>query len=205
MSAGCSSCGSLGSVGRRSAVAAVGTFAVSTAFGIVTGVQLLELAKPIAPLLRRLLVETPGILHHSLMVGNLAEPAAEAIGADRSDARRGVLPRRGKLSNPLALIENQQAAEHPRPPRAGASARRSSSSTSPWHASAYAARLPGRCAYIPPAHTARAVMSYFLARARERAAEAVRRHRDAEGAKPRRPSTSGSPPCRPEAADSRAA
>src|SRR6185503_6489219 len=44
--------------------------------------QLLELANPSQPLLRRLLVETPGTYHHSLMVGNLAERAAEAIGAD---------------------------------------------------------------------------------------------------------------------------
>ena len=44
--------------------------------------ELLELANPSQPLLRRLLVETPGTYHHSLMVGNLAERAAEAIGAD---------------------------------------------------------------------------------------------------------------------------
>jgi membrane-associated HD superfamily phosphohydrolase len=66
-----------------SAVAAVGTFAVlGSVFGILTVFQLLELANPSQPLLRRLLVETPGTYHHSLMVGNLAERAAEAIGAD---------------------------------------------------------------------------------------------------------------------------
>ena len=64
-----------------SAVAAVGTFAVlGSVFGILTVFQLLELANPSQPLLRRLLVETPGTYHHSLMVGNLAERAAEAAG-----------------------------------------------------------------------------------------------------------------------------
>ena len=65
------------------AVAAAGTFAVlGNVFGITTSYQLLELANPTQPLLRRLLVEAPGTYHHSLMVGNLAEQAAEAIGAD---------------------------------------------------------------------------------------------------------------------------
>ncbi|TMD25866.1 MAG: HDIG domain-containing protein, partial [Chloroflexi bacterium] len=66
-----------------SAVAAVGSFAVlGNIFGILTVFQLLELANPSQALLRRLLVETPGTYHHSIMVGNLAERAAEAIGAD---------------------------------------------------------------------------------------------------------------------------
>ena len=65
------------------AVAAAGTFAVlGSVFGITTSYQLLELANPTQPLLRRLLLEAPGTYHHSLMVGNLAEQAAEAIGAD---------------------------------------------------------------------------------------------------------------------------
>ena len=66
-----------------SGIATVGTFAVlGSVFGILTVFQLLELANPSQPLLRRVLVETPGTYHHSLMVGNLAERAAEAIGAD---------------------------------------------------------------------------------------------------------------------------
>ena len=69
----------------RTLIAAVGTFAVlGSVFGILTVFQLLELANPSQPLLRRLLVETPGTYHHSLMVGNLAERAAESIGADPS-------------------------------------------------------------------------------------------------------------------------
>ena len=57
--------------GAGSAVAAAGSFAVlGSLFGILTVFQLLELANPKQPLLRRLLVETPGTYHHSLMVGN---------------------------------------------------------------------------------------------------------------------------------------
>ena len=59
-----------------SAVAAAGTFAIlGSLFGITTSYQLMELANPTHPLLRRLLIEAPGTYHHSLMVGNLAEQA----------------------------------------------------------------------------------------------------------------------------------
>jgi membrane-associated HD superfamily phosphohydrolase len=55
------------------AILAAGTFAVlGSVFGITTSYQLLELANPTQPLLRRLLLEAPGTYHHSLMVGNLA-------------------------------------------------------------------------------------------------------------------------------------
>jgi hypothetical protein len=59
-----------------SGIATVGTFAVlGSVFGILTVFQLLELANPSSRLLRRLLMETPGTYHHSVMVGNLAERA----------------------------------------------------------------------------------------------------------------------------------
>ena len=92
-----------------SAVAAFGTFAIlGNIFGITTSFQLLELGNPSQPLLRRLLLETPGTYHHSLMVGNLAERAAEAIGADPLLARVAAYYHDiGKLNNPLAYIENQ--------------------------------------------------------------------------------------------------
>ena len=96
------------------AVAAVGSFAVlGSLFGILTVFQLLELANPSQPLLRRLLVETPGTYHHSLMVGNLAERAAEAIGADPLLTRVAAYYHDiGKLANPLAFIENQAGGEN---------------------------------------------------------------------------------------------
>ena len=88
-----------------SAVAAVGSFAViGNLFGILTVFQLLELANPSQPLLRRLLIETPGTYHHSIMVGNLAERAAEAIGADPLITRVAAYYHDvGKLANPTGV------------------------------------------------------------------------------------------------------
>jgi putative nucleotidyltransferase with HDIG domain len=93
-------------------VLAVGSFAVlGSLFGIMTVFQLLELANPSSRLLRRLLLETPGTYHHSVMVGNLAERAAETIGADPLLARVGAYYHDiGKMKNPLAFIENQAGA-----------------------------------------------------------------------------------------------
>jgi membrane-associated HD superfamily phosphohydrolase len=55
---------------------------LGTLFGITTPLQLMELAHPDQPLLRRLMREAPGTYHHSLVVSNLAERAAETIGGD---------------------------------------------------------------------------------------------------------------------------
>jgi hypothetical protein len=92
-----------------SVILAVGAFAVlGNVFGILTVFQMLELANPANPLLRRLLLETPGTYHHSVMVGNLAERAAETIGADPLLARVAAYYHDiGKMKNPLAFIENQ--------------------------------------------------------------------------------------------------
>jgi putative nucleotidyltransferase with HDIG domain len=93
---------------------AVGSFAVlGNLFGIMTVFQLLELANPSSRLLRRLLMETPGTYHHSVMVGNLAERAAETIGADPLLARVAAYYHDiGKMKNPLAFIENQAGAHN---------------------------------------------------------------------------------------------
>jgi hypothetical protein len=95
-------------------VITIGSFTLlGNVFGILTGSQLLELANPTQPLLRRLLTETPGTYHHALMVGNLAERAASAIGADPLLARTAAYYHDiGKLANPLAFIENQSGGEN---------------------------------------------------------------------------------------------
>jgi putative nucleotidyltransferase with HDIG domain len=168
-----------------SSVAAVGTFAVlGSAFGILTVFQLLELANPSQPLLRRLLVETPGTYHHSLMVGNLAERAAEAIGADPLVTRVAAYYHDvGKLANPLAFIENQAGAENIHDQlEPEVSAQILKQHVADGIDAAYAARLPKvLIAYIPQ-HHGTAVMSYFLARARERAAAPYGGLGTAEGA-----------------------
>ena len=97
-----------------SVVLAVGSFAMlGNLFGIMTVFQLLELANPSNRLLRRLLLETPGTYHHAVMVGNLAERAAETIGADPLLVRVAAYYHDiGKMKNPLAFIENQAGARN---------------------------------------------------------------------------------------------
>jgi putative nucleotidyltransferase with HDIG domain len=165
-----------GAAAAGSGIAAVGSFAVlGSVFGILTVFQLLELANPSQPLLRRLLVETPGTYHHSLMVGNLAERAAEAIGADPLVTRVAAYYHDiGKLANPLAFIENQAGGENIHDqlePEVSAGILKQ-------HVVdgidlAYKARLPkALIAYIPQ-HHGTAIMSYFYARARELAGPGV--------------------------------
>ena len=146
---------------------------LGSVFGILTVFQLLELANPSQPLLRRLLVETPGTYHHSLMVGNLAERAAEAIGADPLVTRVAAYYHDvGKLSNPLAFIENQAGGENIHDQLAPeVSAQVLKQHVADGIDIAYAAKLPkALIAYIPQ-HHGTAIMSYFYARAKEQAAE----------------------------------
>lgn len=83
-------------------------------FGLVTPIKLLELANPAHPLLRRLQLEAPGTYHHSIMVGNLAEAAAEAVGADALLVRVGCYYHDiGKLRRPVFFVENQSGVENP--------------------------------------------------------------------------------------------
>ena len=169
-----------------SSIAAVGTFAVlGSVFGILTVFQLLELANPSQPLLRRLLVETPGTYHHSLMVGNLAERAAEAIGADPLVTRVAAYYHDvGKLSNPLGFIENQAGGENIHDQlEPEVSAQILKQHVADGIDTAYKAKLPkALIAYIPQ-HHGTAIMSYFFARAKERAAEPHGGIQTGEGAK----------------------
>ena len=81
---------------------------VESAFHLATPSKLLELSNPNHPLLRRLLMEAPGTYHHSIIVANLAEAAAEAIGANPLLARAGAYFHDiGKLKRPLYFKENQ--------------------------------------------------------------------------------------------------
>jgi putative nucleotidyltransferase with HDIG domain len=159
-----------------SALAAIGSFAVlGNLFGITTSFQLLELANPSQPLLRRLLIETPGTYHHSLMVGNLAERAAEAIGADPLLTRVAAYYHDvGKLANPLAFIENQAGEENIHDELSP----QDSATVLKAHVAngidlAYENRLPKAIIAFIPQHHGTALMSYFYARAREQAREAA--------------------------------
>ena len=83
-------------------------------FRITSSVQLLELSNPNRPLLKRLLMEAPGTYHHSILVGNLAETAAEAVHADATLVRVGSMYHDiGKLKRPYFFIENQFTQDNP--------------------------------------------------------------------------------------------
>ena len=95
--------------GILSSVIALGLFPVlESMFNIITPYGLAELADHNQPLLKRLQFEAPGTYHHSLMVSNLCEAAAEAIGANPILARVGAFYHDiGKLKRPLFFVENQ--------------------------------------------------------------------------------------------------
>ena len=77
-------------------------------FHLPTPSRLLELCNPNQPLLRRLQIEAPGTYHHSLIVANLAEAAAEQIGANQYLARAAAYYHDvGKLKRPQYFKENQ--------------------------------------------------------------------------------------------------
>lgn len=101
--------------GMLSAVLTIGFLPyIETAFGLLSPMRLLELSNPNHPLLRKLLIETPGTYHHSIIVGNLSEAAAEAIGADGLLARVGAYYHDlGKTKRPQFFIENQIHRENP--------------------------------------------------------------------------------------------
>jgi putative nucleotidyltransferase with HDIG domain len=82
-----------------------------TGFGITTDVTLLELSDLNRPLLKRLALEAPGTYHHSIMIGTLAEDAAETIGANSLLARVGSYYHDiGKMLKPGYFVENQTGA-----------------------------------------------------------------------------------------------
>jgi putative nucleotidyltransferase with HDIG domain len=81
---------------------------IESAFKIITPYGLAELADHNQVILKRLQFEAPGTYHHSLMVSNLAEAAAEAIGGNPVLARVGAFYHDiGKLKRPLFFVENQ--------------------------------------------------------------------------------------------------
>lgn len=77
-------------------------------FNLSTDISLLELLDLNQPLMRELLVEAPGTYHHSIIVGNLAEAAAEAVGVNPLLARAAAYYHDiGKIKMPDYFIENQ--------------------------------------------------------------------------------------------------
>ena len=83
-------------------------------FGMITDVSLIELSDTNSKLLRELAITTPGTFQHSLIVSNIAEEAARAIGANSLLARTGALYHDiGKMDMPMYFIENQSGGISP--------------------------------------------------------------------------------------------
>ncbi len=92
----------------------LGFFFLGALFGVTTSLQLIELSRPTHPLLRQLVLKAPGTYHHSILISNLAERAASAIGADGSLARVGAFYHDiGKIVRPHFFIENQAEGSNP--------------------------------------------------------------------------------------------
>jgi putative nucleotidyltransferase with HDIG domain len=101
--------------GLVASVLAIGTLPMwESVFRMLTPMKLLEIANPNQPLLKQLLNEAPGTYHHSIMVGNMAERAAEVIGANSFIVRAGAYYHDiGKLKRPYFFVENQQGGKNP--------------------------------------------------------------------------------------------
>jgi putative nucleotidyltransferase with HDIG domain len=100
--------------GLLSAMLALGLYnLVGNLATVVTPLQLMELAHPAQPLLRKLIREAPGTYYHSVAVGNLAESAAEAIGADALLLRVAAYYHDiGKTIRPYFYTDNQSDREN---------------------------------------------------------------------------------------------
>ena len=87
---------------------------LESTFNEVTVLKLLELSNPNSPLLKKLLMEAPGTYHHSILVANLAELAAEEVGANAVIARVGAYYHDvGKTERPYFFGENLMGMENP--------------------------------------------------------------------------------------------
>jgi len=89
-------------------IIALGLIPVFEAVGFLTDIKLLELASLDHPLMREMIIKSPGTYHHSVMVGSLAEAAAEAISANSLLTRVGAYFHDiGKTTKPHYFVENQ--------------------------------------------------------------------------------------------------
>lgn len=82
-------------------------------FDVLSPLRLVELSHPSSPLLKRLQIEAPGTYHHTLMVGTLAERAADRLGMNSLLVKAGAYYHDiGKLKRPHFFVENQLSGEN---------------------------------------------------------------------------------------------
>lgn len=139
-------------------------------FDVITPMKLGELSNPEHKLLKKFLLKAPGSYHHSLTVANMADAAAEAIGANALLARVGAYYHDiGKMENPCYFKENQFGDENPHDalsPEESAKIIIRHVSDGARLASSY--RLPSIVRNIIIQHHGTTTTSYFLYKAREK-------------------------------------
>jgi putative nucleotidyltransferase with HDIG domain len=160
--------------GISASLALGGLFLIGPLFDITTTMRLVELGRPDHPLLKRLLREAPATYHHSLMVSNLAEQAAERIGADAMLTRVGAYYHDvGKIARPYFFTENQMEGINPHDrldPRTSAEVIISHVKDGIELAQRY--RLPRRIRAFIPEHHGTAWVSFLYQKAVESAGDA---------------------------------
>ena len=123
------------------------------------------------PSLKELAIRAPGTYHHSIMVGNLAEAAAEAIGANPLFARVGAYYHDlGKMRNPRYFAENQGRESHDKL-RPSMSALIVKSHVKDGVEIAKQYRLPQAIIDFIPQHHGTSLIKFFYVRASEMAEE----------------------------------
>jgi len=138
-------------------------------FNLTTDITLLELSDMNHPLLRRLAIEAPGTYHHSIIVGNLSEKAAEAIKANSLLARVGAYYHDiGKMEIAEYFVENQSGIRNKHEKLTPSmSALIIGSHVKKGVELAHQFDLPDKVAYFIEEHHGTTLMSFFYAKAKE--------------------------------------
>ena len=140
-------------------------------FGILTDIRLLELSNADLPVLSQLALRAPGTNQHSHAVGQLAEDASRAIGANALLARIGSLYHDiGKVAAPDHFVENQTGSNPHDRLRPTASARIITSHVTYGLKLAREIGLPKRVADFIPQHHGTRTLHFFLQKAEQQAA-----------------------------------
>jgi putative nucleotidyltransferase with HDIG domain len=149
---------------------------VESAFGYVTDVKLLELANLNHPALKELIVQAPGTYHHSILMGSMAEAAAQAIGANPLLAKVSAYYHDiGKIRNPHYYAENQRGGNPHDEIAPSMSALVIKRHVSDGLELARAWRLPEVVADAIPEHHGTRLVGYFWAKAQRPAGEGAPR------------------------------
>lgn len=159
--------------GLSASLALIGYLILGNIFGITTSLQLTELSRPTHPLLRQVLLKASGTYHHTIVVSNMAERAAAAIGADAYLTRVGAYYHDiGKTVRPYFFTENIMDGNSPHEkldPLTSAQIIISHVSDGIDLAQKY--RLPERIQDFIREHHGRSLVRYFYVQAQQNAAD----------------------------------